>query len=352
MRRATVSASGRRRALIAFVVVILLASWGLAANRPALAATPSDRAITLSFLGSDTREIPAGWTVTACPRGAEPDLVTLTCDNGEITFTATDFDRGQGKQKVTVAFTVAGQAKTTVYTVSLEAPELQIPASTTYRYPLPQGTPTTVPWTALRYTCQSCASASPQFRSGSVSPSRAGTVRFSGTGVVFSPAPDFSGRATLHYRLRDRFGQQTSKANVKVTVVPGRSHAPTMVATSVAAKAVHDSSATVVRATGNAMKQDIVEKTHPAILTSCGTPFHGTVTCTMDGSFVYTPAKGFSGVDEFGYHVFTRSSGDQAVGTVLVAVGANAASRASAAVEAGPASHRVPVIAPLQVEAG
>lgn len=319
----------------------------LSAAPSAVAADSTDEAVSLPYLGTDTRPIPDGWEVTSCPRGDRPDLVSLTCQGSEITFRATDFDRGLGLQKVQVAFSAHGVEKAKTYRVRLEAPELAVPAKSSYRYPLPQGTPTTIPYTAFRYTCQACTKASPQFRAGVVSPARAGSVRFSGTGAVFSPAPDFSGRASLGYRLRDRFGQQTSRASVRLTVVPGTSHAPTMVATS---RATTGPAART--ATGDAMARDIAEKGHPAILTSCGTPFHGTVTCKPDGSFVYTADEGFLGVDEFGYHVFVRRSGDQSVGAVLVAVGSAASSHAASALRAAPSSQRVPPLAPLTYPGG
>jgi hypothetical protein len=320
-----------------------------AATTPAT-AKPAATTIRLGYLGSDTRALPDGAVVTACPRGDAPDLVGLTCDDGEITFTATDYDRGLGTQRIVVAYTVGGAAKSIAYRVSLEAPALTVPATNRYRYPLPQGTPTTVPYTTFRYSCQACEGASPQFRSASVRPARAGTARFGGTGLVFTPAPDFSGTATLRYRLRDRFGQQSSFASVAVTVVDGQSHAPTMVPTAVATTTTGG----VTRATGDAMAKDLPERKHPATLTSCGTPFHGRVVCRADGTFVYTPIAGFTGVDEFGYHVFTKSTGDQAVGTVLVSVGGDTAARArmTAQLTAEPLAEKTPILTPLPFREG
>jgi hypothetical protein len=330
----------------AVVWLVLLAAGASAILSPWPArAAASDSDVSLPYLGSDTRPVPSGWTVTACPRGGSPDLVSLTCEGSDITFTATEFARGVGSQRVTVAFTAKGVEKTKTYTVSLEAPELTLPSSIRYRYPLPQGTPTTVPYNTFHYTCQACTTSSPQFRSGSVTPRSAGTARFSGTGLVFSPAPDFSGRATLHFRLRDRYGDQSAKASVKVTVVPGRSHAPTTVP--VAATGTR-----TVR--GDATAKDIGEKGFPAILSSCGTPLHGHVVCHRDGTFVYTPDRGFTGYDEFGTHVFVRRTGDQAVGAVVVRVGAatpriapDGRTALEAAVTDPAAPQHTPILSPL-----
>lgn len=327
--------------------LVLLAAGASAILSPEPArAAASDSDVSLPYLGSDTRPVPSGWTVTACPRGDSPDLVSLTCEGSDITFSATAFARGVGSQRVTVAFTAKGVAKTKTYTVSLEAPELTVPSSIRYRYPLPQGTPTTVPYNTFHYTCQACTTASPQFRSGSVTPKSAGTARFSGTGVVFSPAPDFSGRATLHFRLRDRYGDQSAQASVKVTVVPGRSHAPTTIP-------VSDASGTNM-VQGDATAKDIGEKGFPAILSSCGTPLHGHVVCHADGTFVYTADRGFTGYDEFGTHVFVRKTGDQAVGAVVVRVGlpepriaAGGRTALEAAVTDPAATQYTPILSPL-----
>ncbi|WP_121368760.1 Ig-like domain-containing protein [Frondihabitans australicus] len=347
MRDLRRSARGLLAAAALVVIVSAILRPGLA--EPAAAST-SSATIQLPYLGSDSVGVPKGATVTACPRGASPDLVSLTCDDGQITFTATDFARGVGTQRVTVAFTSAGRSSTKTYRVSLEAPELTLPATIRYRYPLPQGTPTTVPYNTFRYVCASCTTASPQFRAGSVSPRAAGTVRFSGTGVVFSPAPDFSGRASLRLRLRDRYGDQTATSTVRVNVVPGRSHAPTT-------RPVAAASATRT-VTGDATARDIGEKRYPAILSSCGTPLHGRVVCHRDGSFVYTADAGFTGYDEFGTHVYVTKTGDQAVGAVVVRTGlaepslaAGAESPLQAAVTAPASASKTPILSPIRPKA-
>ncbi|MFJ6171536.1 Ig-like domain-containing protein [Curtobacterium sp. NPDC092190] len=54
-------------------------------------------------------------------------------------------------------------------------------------------------------------------------------------------------------------------------------------------------------------------------LQSAGAPAHGTVTTSADGSFAYTPAKGFSGTDQFTYTA-ADGSGRTSTSTVTVTV--------------------------------
>src|SRR5262249_12125610 len=160
----------------------------------------------------------------------------------------------------------------------------------------------------LAYSCAACNGTAPTFTKGAVSPKKAGSLSFTPLGVLFSPAPDYTGAVKLSFALRDQFGTQSRPTVLTATVVPGTSKAPTTI----------PDAATVADGTarGNLLANDAVDAKHPATVASCGHPFNGTVECDADGSFVYTPKPGFTGVDEFAYHLFTKDTGDQVAGAV------------------------------------
>ncbi|MFZ4896105.1 Ig-like domain-containing protein [Plantibacter sp. Mn2098] len=272
--------------------------------------------VAVPYLGAANAQLPKGWTATACPLGATPDLVSIGCEGNRITFTAADYAADLGTQTVTIGASVGGVEQSISYTVSLAPPRLAASRSFEYGYPVAQGATALIAYSDLRTDCGSCTDTGPAFTSGSVSPRAAGAVAFSGTGIIFRPAPDFSGTVEISYEIRDRYGQTSEPSMIELTVVPGRSRAPAVVDDTVSVDVGQ-------RAYGNALTDDVQQTGVETIVIACGKPGNGAVRCEEDGSYVYTPDPGFVGIDSFSYHLFTRGTGDQVAGVVLVGVGAD-----------------------------
>lgn len=138
-----------------------------------------------------------------------------------------------------------------------------------------------------------------------------GTVDLAKDGsYVYTPAEDFSGTDTFTYTATDAEGQ-TSTGLVTITVTPtaGADAARTTAGTKV-----------TVRGPG------VLGNDHGSALrvASVGRAKHGTVTIAADGTFVYTPEAGFSGVDTVTYEV-VDAEGQHAEALVTITVGIAAA---------------------------
>jgi CshA-type fibril repeat protein len=137
-----------------------------------------------------------------------------------------------------------------------------------------------------------------------------GTVTIGKDGsYVYIPDADWSGIDTFTYTATDAEGN-TATGLVTITVTPTAGADVTRTA---AGKPV------TVRGPG------VLGNDHGSGLTvvAVDQPAHGTVTIAADGTFVYTPAAGFSGVDTVTYTV-QDASGQRVRATVTVTVGITA----------------------------
>ena len=160
-------------------------------------------------------------------------------------------------------------------------------------------------------------------RVASVGRAQHGTVRIAADGTfVYTPASGFSGVDTVTYQVVDAEGQQ---AEALVTITVG-------------IDAVDDSASTVA---GTPVARDarhgLLANDHGTDLTAAleRKPGHGTVSVRPDGSYVYTPAAGFTGTDRFTYTV-TDASGQTTTATAVMTVVAAATAtddRATGAVD-------------------
>ncbi|WP_433792420.1 Ig-like domain-containing protein [Actinoplanes sp. CA-252034] len=137
-----------------------------------------------------------------------------------------------------------------------------------------------------------------------------GTATADGDQIVYTPADGFSGVATFEYRARDTLGQSTG-STVTVTVSPAP-HAPDK-------EAVTKPDEPVV------IPLPTVDKNGIGItVTEVGEPAHGTVQLNPDGTFTYTPDKGFTGTDSFTYEAMD-ADGNLTTGTITVTVAGDGA---------------------------
>lgn len=137
---------------------------------------------------------------------------------------------------------------------------------------------------------------------GVVTPPASGSWTLDGTGALrYTPGPGFSGVDTLAYSI-ERGGSQDT-ATVTIRVVPVASD---------------DDAATV---TGQAVGGAVLTNDHGTALTAAlvTTPVNGSVTLWADGTYTYTPAPRFAGVDTFVYRA-TDPSGQVADATVTITV--------------------------------
>lgn len=158
-------------------------------------------------------------------------------------------------------------------------------------------------------------------RVASVGRAQHGTVTVAADGTfVYTPAAGFSGTDTVTYDVVDAEGQ----------------HAQALVTVTVGIAAADDGARTVA---GTAVARDA---RHGLLGNDRGTgltaaldrkPAHGTVTIRPDGSYVYTPATGFTGTDRFTYTV-TDASGQTTTATAVMTVVAAATATDDSAVGA------------------
>jgi large repetitive protein len=134
-------------------------------------------------------------------------------------------------------------------------------------------------------------------------PPAQGTVAFNGTNWVFTPAPGFSGDATVSYTINDADGGAATSTHI-VTVGP---------------RAVDDLYATQY---GTPLQGDAaLDDSFPvgSVFTATSVPAHGTVTMNPDGTYTYTPAPGYVGQDSFTYQI-TTPSGQVVTATEIITV--------------------------------
>ena len=130
-----------------------------------------------------------------------------------------------------------------------------------------------------------------------------GTVAIASNGTyTYVPDTGFSGLDSFLFTVADQSGQ-TVEGGVTVTVAP---IAHTVTTSTPAGSAV----------SGNVL--DGVVGTGLAV-TGHTDPSHGSATIGSDGSYVYTPTPGFSGLDSFTFTV-TDQEGQTVTGTVIVTV--------------------------------
>ncbi|MBT1623449.1 tandem-95 repeat protein [Curtobacterium flaccumfaciens pv. oortii] len=137
-----------------------------------------------------------------------------------------------------------------------------------------------------------------------------GTVVLAKDGsYVYTPEHDWSGIDTFTYTAVDRDGN-TATGLVTITVTP---------------TATNDKAATKAGKPVTVAGPGVLGNDHGSDLTvvTSGTAEHGTVSIAADGTFVYTPAKGFSGTDTVTYRA-QDGSGQQVDATVTVTVGIDA----------------------------
>ncbi|MBF4601095.1 tandem-95 repeat protein [Frigoribacterium sp. VKM Ac-1396] len=221
-------------------------------------------------------------TVTVAPDGTF-DYTPAPGFSGDDIVVYTVTDRDGGTDTATVTVTVAPRAIDDLYTT---------PAATTLTVPAP-GLLVNDLGTGLTLT--------------SVGTPSHGTIVTQPNGsAVYTPDAGFSGTDRVEYTATDASGRSTKAvATIVVGALAvddaGTTHAGTPLTVNAAHGVLSNDSGSSLTATLD------------------GRPAHGTVDLAKDGSYVYTPTAGFSGVDTFTYTA-TDAEGQTRTGTVVITV--------------------------------
>ena len=136
------------------------------------------------------------------------------------------------------------------------------------------------------------------------------TINADGT-LNYTPPANFNGTDTIEYTVTDA-GGAASVGAVLVTVNPvdDQPIARTLDATTDKGVAIEGDLSQRVESGDAPMTYALMPGAEPQ---------HGVVTLNADGTFVYTPDEGFSGIERFGYTV-TDEDGDQSSSVVTISV--------------------------------
>jgi len=157
-----------------------------------------------------------------------------------------------------------------------------------------------------------------------------GTLTLNANGsFIYTPAANYNGPDSFTYRASDGIGQ-SSPATVNITVT-AVNDAPVAVNNSFNAT---QNTALNVDQAGGVLANDTDTEGNALTATIVTQPQHGTVTLNANGSFVYTPATGYTGPDSFTYRA-SDGPAQSSPATVNITVAAPAGGEGEAEGEGG-----------------
>jgi len=147
-----------------------------------------------------------------------------------------------------------------------------------------------------------------------------GTAAANALGVVtFTPALNFVGTTTFTYNVKDNLGTTSNTATVSVTVLPVNIPPVALNASATMLSGINPNVAIPVAG----LVSDIDGTVNLLTLAVVTPPLNGSVTVnTATGTFTYTPAAGFVGVNTFTYRVADNLGAFSNIATVTVTVNA------------------------------
>ena len=265
--------------------------------------TLEDTSITVDLIGNDTD--PDGDPLTVITASVPADQGTLV-NNGDGTVTFTPAENFNGD--ATISYEVSdgnGGTDTSEHTVHV-TPVNDGPDAVNDVISTEEDTAVTIDVLGN----DTDADGDDLTITGATVPAAQGTVEIVGNALVFTPADDFNGDATISYSIEDgNGGTDTATVTVDVTPVNDDPVAVDDVAT------VAFGTPTEIDVLGNDTDVDGDD------LSILGTPtaLHGTVTVTPDGTLIYTPQTGYDGPDTITYTVSDGNGGTD-VGEVAITV--------------------------------
>src|SRR5438128_4188769 len=147
----------------------------------------------------------------------------------------------------------------------------------------------------------------------SVSPTNGTAVIVGGTNVLFTPAANFNGTATIGYSISDGNGG-TASALITVTVSPVND--PPVAADD---SYTMNADTTLPVSAPGVLANDTDTEGNGLSAVLVNLPAHGSLAFTNDGSFSYIPAPSYNGTDSFTYKA-NDGTADSGTATVTITV--------------------------------
>ena len=249
-------------------------------------ATDEDTAVTIDVLANDTDPDGDTLTITEATVPAEQGSVEIV--NGQLVFTPADDFNGEA----TISYTVSdpdGNTDTANVVVTVnpvdDAPEALDDTATT-----DEDTAVTIDV----LDNDSDPDNQPLTITEATVPAEQGSVEIVNGQLVFTPAPDFNGEATISYTVSDPDGN-TDTANVVVTVSPVDD----------APEALDDTATTDedTAVTIDVLDNDSDPDNQPLTITEATVPAEQGSVEIVNGQLVFTPAPDFNGDATISYTV-------------------------------------------------
>ncbi|MFH4744662.1 Ig-like domain-containing protein, partial [Vibrio harveyi] len=262
-------------------------------------ATDEDTAVTIDVLANDSDPENDTLTITAASVPAEQGTVTIV--DGKLVFTPAENFNGDA----TISYTISDGQLTDDATVAVTVnPVNDAPVAVDDTVTTDEDTAVTIDVLANDSDPENDTLT---ITAASV-PAEQGTVAIVDGKLVFTPAENFNGDATISYTISD--GQLTDDATVAVTVNPVND-AP--VAVNDAVSTDEDTAVTI-----DVLANDSDPENDQLTITNASVPAEqGTVTI-VDGKLVFTPAENFNGDATISYTISDGQLTDDATVAVTV----------------------------------
>ncbi|MFN1571268.1 Ig-like domain-containing protein, partial [Vibrio harveyi] len=261
--------------------------------------TDEDTAVTIDVLANDSDPENDTLTITAASVPAEQGTVTIV--DGKLVFTPAENFNGDA----TISYTISDGQLTDDATVAVTVnPVNDAPVAVNDTVATDEDTAVTIDVLANDSDPENDQLT---ITNASV-PAEQGTVTIVDGKLVFTPAENFNGDATISYTISD--GQLTDDATVVVTVNPVND-APVAVNDTVATD--EDTAVTI-----DVLANDSDPENDTLTITAASVPAEqGTVTI-VDGKLVFTPAENFNGDATISYTISDGQLTDDATVAVTV----------------------------------
>ncbi|MCG9234319.1 Ig-like domain-containing protein, partial [Vibrio harveyi] len=262
-------------------------------------STDEDTAVTIDVLANDSDPENDTLTITAASVPAEQGTVAIV--DGKLVFTPAENFNGDA----TISYTVSDGELTDDATVAVTVnPVNDAPVAVNDTVATDEDTAVTIDVLANDSDLENDQLT---ITNASV-PTEQGTVTIVDGKLVFTPAENFNGDATISYTISD--GQLTDDATVAVTVNPVND-APVAVNDTVATD--EDTAVTI-----DVLANDSDPENDQLTITNASVPAEQGTVAIVDGKLVFTPAENFNGDATISYTISDGQLTDDATVAVTV----------------------------------